>query len=171
MKVIYADNWKERMEKCEEINRKNARCYMLLKFVLLLITYTLTFIPAMNVVNLAMRIILIFVGLLVIWFWNETCSFIADVLDAAIIVRGGKYPRFKQVADTGATLSYLIEEEKAVVKYENNQVTVEYEKQKKNKVEKSVLHLENLEVEESHSEKEPVLDLQRMKLVKPLVKN
>ena len=174
MKVVYADNWKERMERCEKINCENKKRYNLLKASLflglgslLLLWWTSVDLLKNDIVTI---VVFVFIGVLGVYvIWTYISGLIADVFDAIIITRGGRHPLFKQIADTGATLSYLIAEKNAVVNYEEGIVSIEYEKMVKKKTQKIELKLENLRKKRDFSIEEPILNLQTIELIVPAV--
>ena len=174
MKVVYADNWKERMERCEKINCENKKRYTLLKVSLflglgslLLLWWTSADLLRNDIITI---FIYVFIGVLCGYvIWTYISGLVADVFDAIILTRGGRHPLFKQIADTGATLSYLIAEKNAVVNYEDEIVYIEYKKIIKGKQERIVLKLENLRKKRDFSIEEPILNLQTIELVVPAV--
>lgn len=174
MKVVYADDWKERMERCEKINCENKKRYNLLKASLFmgLCSLLLLWWTSANIFkNDYVTIVgFVFIGVLCAYvIWTYISGLIADVFDAIILTRGGRHPLFKQIADTGAKLSYLIAEKNAVVNYEDGIVYIEYKKIIKGKQERIVLKLENLRKKRDFSIEEPILNLQTIELVVPAV--
>lgn len=173
MKIIYAENWKERMDRCEQINCDNEKRLNLFKMVLLVFLTLLLVLWSVSInlyeKDLLTKIFIMIAGFLIVnIIWNFSYKIIADVIDAIIISNGSKCPVFKQVADTGATLSYLIAEQNAKVKYDNGSVYIEYEKQTKKGPELVVFQMEGIKTSKDASIEEMVLDLQKIELVLPI---
>lgn len=166
MKVIYADDWQKRMEKCEEVNRKNKVNYTILRCVLLLLFNVFTFSSLIYVDSMAFANFVVFgsiFGSIIIW----TClaRSIAG-LEADISSVNENYPFFANIVDEGATVSYLLKEKNAKAIFTDGYCCIEYEKQIRNKTKTEVLKLENVKIVTCAID-EPILDLQKMEFKKP----
>lgn len=173
MKVIYADNWKERMEKCEKINRANGQRMSVLRLCCSLAMLAIHMSIWGNVINkgyeISLLIKIIYVTspvLFVLTGWYPLTQIVATAMDYMIICKGCR-PIFKQVADIGATFSYLIAEKGAKTKLRHLTVLVEYEEKYKKKTKALTFHLSELKHKELSSIEEPTLNLQDLELLLP----
>ena len=173
MKVIYADNWKERMERCEKINRANEQRMNILRICCSIVMLALHMSLWDNVINkgyditLLVRIIYITSPVLfVLTGWYLLTQIVATAMDYLIICKGCR-PIFKQVADIGATFSYLIAEKGATATLRYLTVIVEYKEKNRKKDKTLTYHLSELKHKELSSIEEPTLNLQDLELLLP----
>lgn len=177
MKVIYAEKWKERLDRCEQINKKNNIHKFVLRMFLSLLTISLqaelmcqkwsTYYMTENMKMIYFDFV---VNLVVIVFvWSFGSDFIGNVLDSILYCYTEKFiPYFKPIGDITATCSYLIAEKNATILYEDGRIKITHEINDGKKPKKETYVLADIRVVKDATIKEPVLDLQNLQLILPI---
>lgn len=114
MKVIYADNWEERIERCKEINKKNRKNLIILKCLLTvsICGFFLAHIPYAIEYFSSVKLVIIFAIFSIYTFfaiWTFGASVVGKLFDEVT----GENPIFTPVVDTEATLSCLLTKKNA----------------------------------------------------------
>ena len=165
--IVFADRWRERQERCRQINTINQFRNTLFHIIVTLwLSFNLIYVTLrysgshIKEDKLWLLIWIVCIGIITICYWKWFCGWLADVIDAIFIVKGHR-PVFKQIGDTGAYVSNMIHKYPTSIYYDQNNVEIIVE----NKDGKKII-LQECEIEHQNIT-EPRLDLNRMKVILP----
>lgn len=170
--VVVADDWKERKTKCDQLNKENKRRKQVIS---LIVTFLATHSMASMTVQywgnyiekntLSILLWFVFIGLIAMLHWKGLATFIADIIDASVVKNGG-IPIFKQIADTGAVLSYMICTYTSEIVYNGKSVKITCNVNRGKKIVQEEFIIEECRCDYGNVEK-PTLYLQDLKVVLP----
>ena len=166
--VVFAERWKERQEKCKEINKINLFRNILFR-ILVASSFTLIFIQSglrswgdyIGGNTLYFVIWVASIGSVLYGYGKVVAGFLEDVVDTMFVCNGHR-PVFKKIGDIGAYASNMIHEYPTKIYYDRYNVEIIVENEKK----KNII-LQECEVEHQNIT-EPRLDLNQMKVILPL---